>query len=72
MKYNLPYLRLLGFNESEHVPFTTNYKVRCSTCSAFAINGQPTHETGCDRAMHECNDCNEIIPARQRYCATCG
>ena len=71
MKYSLSNLRLLGFDESKHVPFTTNYRVHCSACAALAVNGQPTHETGCERTMHECSGCNEIIPARQRYCATC-
>lgn len=71
LKMNLPNLRLLGFDLSEHVPFTMQYKVRCSSCEALAINGTPTHETGCPSAMHECNGCNEIIPAKQKYCASC-
>jgi rRNA maturation endonuclease Nob1 len=68
---NLALLRLLGFSESEHVPFTRQYRVRCASCEALVINGTPTHERGCPDQMHECHGCNEIIPANQRYCASC-
>lgn len=67
----LAQLRALGFDQAHHIPFTKQYRVRCSACEALCINGVPCHETGCDRAMHECNGCNEIIPARQRYCGPC-
>lgn len=64
-------LRAHGFDLSAHIPFTTHYRVRCSQCEALAINGVPCHEARCPNATHECNGCNEIIPARQRYCQDC-
>ena len=44
---------------------------RCSQCEALCINGHPTHETGCPNAVHECDGCNALIPARQRFCEDC-
>ena len=64
-------LRLHGFKDSTHIPFTKRYRVRCHSCEALVINGHPCHETGCSETMHECNGCNEIIPAHQRYCENC-
>ncbi len=71
LKLNLPNLRLLGFNDSEHIPFTKKYKVRCHSCEVVVINGVPCHETGCSEAKHECEGCYEIIPVRQRWCENC-
>ena len=68
---NLAMLRALGFTESTHIPFTKQFTVRCAQCEALVINGHPAHETGCDNARHECNGCNALIPARQRYCEDC-
>jgi len=68
---NLTDLRVLGFADSTHIPFTKQYRVRCHSCEACVINGTPCHETGCSEAMHECNGCCNIIPARQRYCEDC-
>jgi hypothetical protein len=68
---NLAQLRTLGFEGSSHIPFSSQYRVRCHNCEALVINGIPTHETGCPEAKHECAGCNEIIPSRQRYCETC-
>lgn len=68
---NLTTLRVLGFADSTHIPFTKQYRVRCHSCEALVINGTPCHETGCSEAMHECNGCNSAIPARQRYCENC-
>ena len=69
---NLATLRQLGFDLSSHVPFTTQYRVRCSQCEAAAINGVPCHETGCPHALKECHGCNTLIPARgPKYCADC-
>lgn len=71
-------LYLLGFDRSE--PFgkrwaaangQVGFVVRCSQCESAVINGTPTHETGCPNATHECNGCNVLIPARQRYCEDC-
>lgn len=70
-KMNLQTLRLLGFNESKHIPFTKYYRVRCDSCEALVINGHPTHETRCSNAVHECHGCNELIPTNQRYCTDC-
>lgn len=68
---NLPELRALGFERSSHIPFTSQYRVRCDACEALVINGTPTHETGCPNAKHECRGCNALIPVRQRYCEDC-
>lgn len=68
---NLSDLRRLGFSDSEHIPFTRQYRVKCHSCEALVINGTPTHETGCREATHECHGCFETIPARQRYCSNC-
>lgn len=64
-------LRLKGFDYSESTPFTSQYRVKCSACEALVINGAACHEAGCPQATHECNGCNAIIPARQRYCVDC-
>jgi len=59
-------LRNLGFDESEHVPFTKTYKVRCSQCQALAINNTPAHENGCPNRMSECDWCGQ--PCKGRFC----
>ena len=69
---NLQQLRTLGFDLSAHVPFTKQYRVRCSECQALCINNAPTHETGCPHTVHECAGCAAVIPSGQRYCADCG
>ena len=61
----LTQLRALGFDNS------TTARVECSQCSAMVINGVPCHERACPNAMHECHGCNELIPARVRYCEDC-
>jgi len=48
-------LRARGFDLSEHIPFTRQYRVRCSQCEACVINGIACHEHGCPNATHECN-----------------
>jgi hypothetical protein len=68
---SLRQLRALGFTESQHIPFTRQYRVRCVSCEALVINGVPTHELSCPSAMHECRGCNELIPVRQRWCEGC-
>lgn len=40
----------LGFDLSHPVPFERGVRIRCSQCEALAINGIPTHETGCPNA----------------------
>jgi len=67
----LKQLRALGFDESSHVPFTSEFKVRCSQCQAAVVNGHPVHERRCPNDKHECSGCNAIIPANQRYCEDC-
>ncbi len=64
-------LRARGFDLAEHVPFTRQYRIRCSQCAALVINGTACHETGCPNDTHECNGCNAIVPARVRYCEEC-
>lgn len=63
--------RALGFDLAEHVPFTRQYRIACSSCEALVINGYPTHERGCPQAMHECGGCNELIPINRKYCEEC-
>jgi hypothetical protein len=41
------YRDALGFDRAEHIPFTRQYRIRCSQCDALVINGRPCHETGC-------------------------
>ena len=41
------YRDTLGFDQATHVPFTREYRIRCSQCDALVINGVPCHETGC-------------------------
>ena len=69
---HLSYLRdTLNFDRTVHVPFTRQYRVRCSSCESLVINGTPTHETGCQQATRECNGCNAIVPYNRRYCEDC-
>lgn len=68
---NLTELRRLGFTNSLHVPFTKQYRVRCTSCEALVICGIPCHETGCPEAVHECAGCNELIPTTRHYCGSC-
>ena len=65
------YRDTLGFDRSEHIPFTKQYRIRCSQCASLVINGVPCHESGCSNAMHECAGCNKMIPVTRRYCNDC-
>lgn len=65
----LSQLRQLGFDDSSRAG--RYLRAKCSQCNAVVINGTPCHERSCPNAMHECHGCNEIIPARQRYCSDC-
>lgn len=71
----LEQLFALGFDTSEASPPDEDgkvfFRVRCSQCESLCINGVPTHEHGCPNAMHECAGCNEIIPAKHKYCEGC-
>jgi len=67
---NLRTLKTLGFDDSRRSGKGL-YAVRCSQCASCVVNGHPIHERGCPNDMHECHGCNEIIPARQRYCENC-
>lgn len=67
-------LDTLGFDESMLLPRQNGKRaawVKCSQCEAMVINDIPAHETGCPNATHECDGCNEIVPARQKYCEDC-
>jgi len=68
---DLATLRALGFDKSEHIPFTRRYRVRCSQCAACAVNGRPVHETGCPHEMHKCAGCDALVPFPYRYCDDC-
>lgn len=59
-KMNLATLRTLGFDLAVHLPFTRQYRVRCSQCEALCINGVPTHETGCPNIPHDEDDAEEV------------
>lgn len=61
MTSKLAYYRdTLGFDNAEHVPFTKQYRIRCSQCEAAVINGVPCHETGCPSRPHECRECGNL------------
>lgn len=66
----LTQLVALGFDASSS-DGTGHASVSCSRCAAVVINDTPCHEHGCPNLMHECNGCDAIIPARQRYCEEC-
>ena len=42
-----------GFDLSEHIPFTKQFRVRCSQCEAAVINGVPCHENGCPNQVRD-------------------
>ena len=67
---NLNKLRMHGFDNSYHIPFTKEYQLRCSQCKALSINGIPTHETGCINRKYDCKGCNNIIDYHG-YCEDC-
>ena len=46
-------LRRMGFDRSEHIPFTRTHHVRCSCCAALVINGTPCHENGCPNRVKD-------------------
>lgn len=68
---NLAELRSLGFVESEHIPFTRQYRVRCNSCESCVVNGYPIHERGCPNDTRECAGCFNRVPANQKYCEDC-
>lgn len=44
------YRDVLGFDRTTNIPFTKEYRIRCSQCQALVINGTPCHERGCPNA----------------------
>ena len=58
-KSRLSQLLDMGFDLSEHVPFTKQYKVRCSKCLAAVINNLPAHEHGCPNEIKKERDEDE-------------
>ena len=46
------YRDILGFDRTYHIPFTREYRIKCSQCEAFVINNTPTHEHGCPHYQH--------------------
>jgi hypothetical protein len=52
----LSIIRSLGFDDSEHVPGTKRYRIRCSQCDAMVINGFPTHERTCPNTPRDNDD----------------
>ena len=68
----LSYLRdVLQFDETRHIPFTKQYRVRCSQCASVVANGMPLHERGCPNDTRECEGCNARVPANVKYCEGC-
>jgi hypothetical protein len=68
MNGTLARLRAAGFDESHHIPFTKQYRAKCSQCEACAINGVACHETGCPNQTFECRGCNATVARRGSYC----
>ncbi len=66
----LSQLRRLGFDKSEHIPFTDRFRVGCSQCEALCINGIPTHESRCGNQKYECKGCDTLID-HPGYCQDC-
>lgn len=54
-------LRNAGFEDSRHIPFTKQYRVRCTSCEALVIQGTPCHETGCPEQRKECKECGGMF-----------
>jgi len=69
-KMNLKNLRAMGFDKSEHIPFSRGYRVRCSQCEALCVNRHPTHERGCPNITYECKGCDARVE-RPGYCPAC-
>ena len=68
-RYNyLQSLRDRGFDESEHIPFTKHYRIRCSQCEALSINEMACHETGCPNIVPTCEECGNLDP--KKTCCT--
>lgn len=67
----LQQLRVLGFDLSTTVPFTSQVRPRCSRCEVKVINNTPCHETGCPNQTFECRGCNARVKRRNSYCADC-
>lgn len=42
-----------GFDLSENIRFTKQFRVRCSQCCAAVINGVPCHENGCPNQVRD-------------------
>ncbi len=68
---NLNTLRALGFDESKHIPFTRQYRVRCSSCEVLVVCGTATHEHGCPNQTFECRGCDAAVAFRNSYCPDC-
>jgi hypothetical protein len=51
---------VLGFDRSESIPFSSQFRIRCSQCEALVINGTPTHEHGCPNARQRERDDDDL------------
>jgi hypothetical protein len=65
------YRHVLGFDTTEHIPFSTRYRIQCSRCVPAVIMGTPTHERTCPNESKECNGCGNRVKASLRYCEDC-
>lgn len=72
MTSRLSHLRAaLGFDTTEHIPFSARYRIQCSRCTPFVVNGVPIHERTCPNESKECDGCNSRVKASLRYCDDC-
>ena len=62
---------VLGFDNTEHIPFTARYRISCSRCVAKVVQGVPTHERTCINENVECKGCGNRVRSQKRYCDDC-
>jgi hypothetical protein len=59
----------LGFDNSDQE--NGRIIVSCPECEATCIQGVPCHERGCRNQMHECFECNNLVPKGCKLCDEC-
>jgi len=45
-----------GFDLTINIPFTSQFRIRCSQCEALVINDTPTHELRCPNIPRDEDD----------------
>jgi hypothetical protein len=68
---NVATLKRQGFDQSKHIPFTGQTRVRCSQCRSTVVNNVPIHGHGCPNETTKCVECDADIPKNHRYCEEC-